>query len=257
MRYFDLILKSGVFPNFYCSEELARVSGWKEIYTDIEGRFCCALVDENGFIFPPIDSNCFEFVLSESFWAGFSGMNLSNHKYAVFHDYNFIFDPYSFIDMKGGSWAVFRKNVRKFPKRLGGILEYKMLDPGERKRETINLLVEWLKNKGSQTMIENPDEMTYYLTMGKKRAGLFRNGDLIGVNAWDENSIFANYRFILNKDIPFLSEHLRWRFFTHINDINPGKLINDGGSLGNEGIYRFKSKLNPLEIHEIYSLERG
>jgi len=73
----------------------------------------------------------------------------------------------------------------------------------------------------------------------------------MGLNGWDRNHFFVNYRFALTRDrSPGLSEMLRWCFYTRT--VRRG-LVNDGGWLGRPGLKRFKQKLNPVGIIRVYS----
>ena len=79
---------------------------------------------------------------------------------------------------------------------------------------------------------------------------LFR---LVGMNVWDENFAFINYRYCIDDGAPFLNEYLRYCFYTHPTILLINKYVNDGGCLDSEGLKKFKMKLNPLAVYKVFS----
>ncbi len=95
--------------------------------------------------------------------------------------------------------------------------------------------------------------MVKYVLEGENRWGLFANGNLVGMNIWDENYRFINYRYCIDDGAPDLNRYLRLKFYTHDIIISKGKYINDGGSLGDEGLREFKMRLNPYRVYTVTS----
>jgi len=177
-------------------------------------------------------------------------------------DLEYLYDPRSFLDMKGKSWAVFRKNVRKFPDRYKGGTEYNWIDfydlRRDRREEKIgSLLEEWLEDRPDQE-IHDSQLMIDYLFRGWRRKVLWNtsSNQLLGINVWDENWKYVNFRFSICRNTPFLSEYMRYLFYTDKTILNPNKLVNDGGVLDNDSLKRFKDKLNPISVRQVNSWKR-
>jgi len=75
---------------------------------------------------------------------------------------------------------------------------------------------------------------------------------LVGLNVWDENYAFVNYRLCIDNGEPYLQEFLRYLFYTQ-DVLATERWVNDGGSLGREGLERFKLKLNPVAVWKVFS----
>jgi hypothetical protein len=50
-----------------------------------------------------------------------------------------------------------------------------------------------------------------------------------------------------------LDEFVRYLFYTDREILSKNKFINDGGTVGNSGLERFKDKLNPFRKRKVYS----
>lgn len=172
-----------------------------------------------------------------------------------FLDYNFIYDPQDFLEMKGKKWATFRKNARKFPKRHKGHLNYYHM-PAERHHyddwymDQLNEIVDdWSDGRKE---IHDADVLIKYLLEAEHREVLTdQYGNVYGINIWDENYTYLNFRYCVCRTIPFVSEYMRWLFYT--NHVHHKKLVNDGGALDNEELAKFKMKLNPVMVNTINS----
>jgi len=80
--------------------------------------------------------------------------------------------------------------------------------------------------------------------------------DLVGFNVWDENYKYINFRYSFGRGLPYLSEYLRWAFYTDWDVLSSRKLVNDGGSLDSSSLHKFKERLGPVEIQKIYSIRK-
>lgn len=190
-------------------------------------------------------------------WSDFVGFSWVGAE-PVFLDFEFLYDPQCFGNMVGGDWMVFRKNSRKFPSRLGRELEYRRLGEGEKVEALRELLIGWLEEKGEEAEIHDGDLMLDYALHGENRKALLDStGRLWGVNVWDENYQYINYRYCLCAKEPFLGEYLRLAFYTDAEILNKGKLVNDGGVLDSDQLKSFKEKLNPVRVREVYGWKRG
>jgi len=148
--------------------------------------------------------------------------------------------------MAGGHWATFRKNSRKFPNRILDELFYVTVQKGETK-QIADLLDIWVQRFEA---VEDHETLINFAFNGNNRAALFGvNGKLYGINIWDENFYYVNYRYSICGNEPFLAEYMRLLFYQDIQ--RRGKLVNDGGMVGNLQLKRFKEKMNPLKIREV------
>ena len=77
-----------------------------------------------------------------------------------------------------------------------------------------------------------------------------KKGKIYGLNIWDENFQYINYRYCICGKEDFISEYMRLLFYTDSVILNKGKLVNDGGVLDNPKLRFFKDKLNPMQVKE-------
>jgi len=230
-----------VHPNFWTSKDYLHYSETPWIEKDgLSGWW-----DETEWLIPPLDNfGCFV-TAGVNVYAGWPQMH--NEDTDKFVDHQFVYNPQDFLKMEGHSWQTFRKNVRKFPRRNSGDLQYRRFDNEEGLEK---LLVLWAQGR----TIFDPDTMVRTIMRSPNRKGLFLNDCLIGVNVWDENWMYVNYRYCIDDSSGFLNEYLRWRFYTDEEILNKTKLVNDGGSLDSDTLYRFKMKLNPVTVWKVYSI---
>lgn len=205
------------------------------------------MYDTNGdLMFPPVLLQGEGFGEADKFWADFP-----EHPGRDFLDYEYIYDSKDFLKMEGGKWAVFRKNSRKFPNRIGEELTYSY---GRISAKKIgNLLDSWMDRFA---LIHDGEILIDYIFDGESRKGLIEveSGKLYGLNVWDENFRYINFRYCICQGIPFLSEYLRLLFYQDM--VSKGKLVNDGGSLDNPALKSFKEKMNPCSIREVKGKSR-
>ena len=254
-EYGYLLMKDKSLPNFWCSIEFWVLSGWVLEYL---GGDCWIMCEEGfGGVLPPVTSSGrvngereYSSLGIEKIWALLPGMEGNK-----FLDWNFFYQPKAFLSMEGKRWMKFRKNSRKFPRRWGKEYEWKDIGEGEYEGEIRSLLEEWLEGKEE---IHGGEELFAFCFRGRNRWGLFSEGWLLGMNVWDYSlcSGMVNYRYLIARKIPFLDEYMRLSFYLRM--VKEGiSLVNDGGSLGDKGLERFKWSLNPFRVEEVYSWERG
>ena len=166
----------------------------------------------------------------------------------VFLDWNYVYDPRSFGSMSGKSWAVFRKNAKKWPRRHTYFSWTSDPAPID---DLIPLIDSWT---GGREIVHDDEALWAYLHRSKEQRSLYSAGALVAWLAWDTNFWGTNFRWlIVRRDMPFLDEYCRWYFYTNICD--PSKLVNDGGALGSKGLERMKDKMNPVRKIPIYTWE--
>ena len=249
--YLQVAESSQINPNFYLSEPYLRLSGvecWEDegyvwVTADEWDMFPCLPVS-----FPKIAKQT-----GNRIWSDFDRYSFIAQDYTwEFLDFEYIFNPNHFLTMIGGKWEVFRKNCRKWLKTNANA-SYKTDIPTSDKIE--KLLLDWLLRKGET--VQDAELIANY-TLNKdyhiNRKFLYNAwGDLVGINVWDENWKYLNYRFCIVRDEDYLDEYLRFLFYTDPEVLVSGKLVNDGGSLGNYGLERFKDKMNPVRKRKVYS----
>lgn len=241
---YETLLKTGKqSPNFWVSLEywLRSDCEWVEMGA-LEG---IQQTKDEWLIPPMLNKNGF-LLNGMPIFAGFPDMSFPK---AVFLDYQFMYDPKDFADLSGSKWEVFRKNIRKFPARNPGTLLYLPLRIDDIMDAVEDLLLKWANGR----TIFDPETFTRFVLQGDNRKGLFLNNDLIGVNVWDENDTFVNFRYCVDNGMPFLNEYLRYMFYTDADIVGKGKLVNDGGALESPNLKRFKEKLNPKNVWSVYS----
>jgi len=259
--YLDLLEKFNIEPNFWGSNEYFEKANLKIAKKDNVIQVVDPNTNQN--VFPPLDMRNGNFLrdFTGDVWSGLVGSEnaLSNNNSLTkkFLDYNFIYNPRSFLDISGGEWAVFRKNSRKFLNRnKQHQFQYINLS-SEFDKGFYNIFIEWLENKNENEEIHDDEIILKYLEAGKNRKVLIdANNEIYGINIWDENFLYVNFRYCFCKPGQFLSEYMRLLFYIDPVILNKNKLVNDGGSLDNNNLYNFKMKLNPVKINKIYSYLR-
>jgi len=246
--YWTTLKNKGKIPNFWMTPEYAEFADWEFRVR----RHLCGWVDPKF----DLEENCHHlwtvpaleyntgFFSQRQVWAGFPNSDTMG----MFLDHQYLYDAHAFCDLAGGRWSKFRKNVRKYPARNPGTLEYRPLVEGEADTDIHRMLIEWSKSK----TIHDPGTMVTFLFFGSLRWGLFRDGNLVGVNVADENWIHGIYRYCLDDGTPFLNEFMRYLFFTS-DWAQEKEWINDGGDLDSMELRAFKLSLNPHTIQNIKS----
>lgn len=262
----DLYLRAlkahNIDPNFWISQEYFDFAKFKEIVVSVcrVDKLIAVTSDETKqFIFPPISllygcrgiTECFE----NGVWSDFSNASYYKSTNHELLDLEYLYDPKNFNNMIGKRWAVFRKNVRKWPRENDGKFVYRKLDqftPAEVHHGIKNLLIKWLEKHED---IQDSEALLYYALHGEDRSILFRTDrrEIVGINCWDSNWKYINFRWSICKKDPFLNEFMRYLFYTDPEIQKQNKMVNDGGVLDNPNIKAFKNKMNPIRVREVNS----
>ncbi len=243
ITYLRILERLRISPNFFMSAEYLDC---KQLHWGYHGELWGCREDDAWFL-PPLyldaggSGAVWRLCYDVPCWAG-----LPDDRRGKFLDYEFIYDPSRFVDLSGPEWAVFRKNVRKWPARTKGHFEYRALCPGEAFEEVVSLLLVWAGTRE----VYDPETMLRCATQFNSRWGLYRGGVLVGLNVADQNWAFTNYRLCVDNGDGFLQEYLRLCFY---RNCAVGTLVNDGGCLGSDGLERFKRKLQPKIVRELYT----
>lgn len=253
-EYLKLMERKGIKPNWWCSEEYFQKAGFTEQRQGSFDHPCVQIEDQDGLIvLPPIDPRRGQmWARAETeIWADLYGFK-PDYMEKEMLDYEFIYDPNKFLNMDGGIWQTFRKNSRKYPKRNKSAgLKYVQYEKDIHLSKLFEFLRQWIDETPWQE-IHDYDVMARYIAGGENREILIDNaGDIHGMNVWDENYLYINYRYCICLKAPFLSEYMRYLFY--IKRSGSRKLVNDGGILDNPELKKFKEKLNPVEINVVYS----
>jgi len=243
-------------PNFWISKPYLELSNVEIFENDQfvwvqEGEIC---------LFPPLVKSkkeafsfCdFQNLPIKKIWSDFFGSEnfLRTFMKSKPLDWEYIYMPSSFTKMTGRRWAAFRKNSRKW--KRGKSWEY--TDSISSRKELSKLLGEWLDDKSE--VIQDPKIIIEYILgnpLQVKKKFLYDGGKLVGVNAWDENYKYINYRFCIRSlEEPYLDEFLRLLLYLDISK-SSNKKVNDGGTLDSLGLERFKDKLNPWRKRKVNS----
>ena len=246
-----------ITPNFWCAEEYFDKAGLEEIH---DGNWVYIWDPEAKVtVLPPINVNFGVGPLREKqdwakkFWSDFINYYPGASYQSKFLDLEYTYDPKDFLEMKGGKWSTFRKNCRKFPERNQGQQLY--IQPGlEHEKPILNVIKDWIGHREPHEL----EVLVSYATNGQNRRVLLGDdGQIFGINAWDDNWDRINYRLCICKSGSyFLSEYLHLLFYTDSAIIDQGKLVNDGGILDNPMLQIFKEKLNPILVRKVQSWRR-
>jgi hypothetical protein len=248
-HYLNLMKKMGIDPNFYVSEPYLRLSN---VDCFIEHGVTWVEVGD-WKLFPPLIYDMNTVIVVPEFdkiWTDFASNFTFSSVFLTFFDWEYIFNPNSFKDLSGKKWEVFRKNIRKWPRNNPNWIYTGHIN----KEECLKLLGYWLDEK-SETA-QDAELMIKFIENdeGIEKMCLYKDGKLVAINIWDENYKYVNYRYcIVDHTEPFLDEFVRYLFYTDLVILKTGKLVNDGGTVGNIGLERFKDKLNPIRKRKVYS----
>jgi hypothetical protein len=243
MKYLELLQKFGIKPNFWCSEEYWKHAHWREV-----GLKVCSWVEDGKYntMLPPIFNN--GFIATQSpFWAGFAGMEKMGKRL----DYEFIYKPISDLgDLPGKQWHTTRKNIHK-TQREHGMLAMRSTLPSD--IEVIGeIMEEWVKENEIE-ILEDADVMYKFVMEGENRITLMIKDKIVGLIIFDENFKYINFRYCIVQPWPGLSDYARMLFHKAVFYRYPGMLINDGGCLDREDLFKYKKRLCPIEINSIWS----
>jgi hypothetical protein len=246
LAYLDILEKFEIEPNFYCSAEYFQRAGWQE--TSTGGRNY--ILNEKGEIMLPPISDIGGFII-ENHWASLPEADWVETDNLL--DYEFIYKPLplnqDFPDLPGPEYKTSRKNIRKFlqsydPLYLSGTTGMDMTD----------IIAGWLDSKEGEE-IHDGETMMNYIENSTSKLYVFSGNRPVGLIIYDSNYKYINFRYcFVEKDMWGLSEYARLYFHMYAGIFCPGKMINDGGSLDNENLHRFKKRLNPYKINKIYTL---
>lgn len=258
MNYLGWLEKLKVIPNFWCAEEYFEKAGLEE---ELRPDGFLIVKDNQTVMFPAIDTE-FGAIgtggvprIWSDFVTGYAGWGVKDYS-PSFLDYEYLYDPKEFSTMEGGKWQVFRKNCRKFPHRHNSILTYTRMGawpyPGLDAAFT-SMFQEWLS--GVDREIQDDEVMLKYFSEGFNRKILWSHTEkkIYGINIWDENYQYINFRYSFCRKGDFLPEYMRWLFYRDGEILHKGKLVNDGGVLDNPNLEKFKNKMNPYKIRKVYS----
>ncbi len=244
--------QSKIKPNFFCS---APYFHYNNAVTHIQAGMVWVEADDV-CLFPPLPVDAVDHPPTmypvKEIWSDFQGFKPPDGQWVKeFLDWEYLFNPHDFKMMNGGKWQTFRKNSRKWPKSQRNT-HYGTITQG--KEERWNLLCLWLLKR--QDTVLDAEVITEYVMNpvdGVYQKGLTRDGQLVGINVWDDNYCYINFRFcIADGRERYLDEYMRYLFYTDPEIANQGKLINDGGALDSVGLERFKDKMNPVCKRPVY-----
>ena len=249
MEYLAAIQKAKHLPNFWMSLEYIELKGLKY---SIDGGLR-GFKDNGEWYFPPLNA-LGELETSVPFYSSVVEDGKSQKTHFKVLDYQYIYDPKSFNNLQGKQWKAFRRNIRKYPARSGGALVYRPLtDSLEDSEAAETLLLKWADGR---ELFDN-ELLIQFVLMGKNRWGLFNDGVCVGMNVFDENYAFINYRYCIDDGTPFLNELMRYNFYQMPYIQNRKKLVNDGGHCDSDSLMYFKLRLNPKWILKVFQNENN
>lgn len=263
--YLSALEELGAIPNFWCSEEYFEKAG----ITVIESEEWVFALDGDSYLLPPLPlvSPFEELPPQAKIWNGYPDQPELRWIDAKFHvseqfDLNYVYEPGKVVSLSGGDKKVFRKNVRKFPQRLGKELRYlpwdaagEVLGVARLLEQVRELSTTWLSSKRSADgEAYERDIIIRYVVRGDNRLVLLdEDGEVWGIDIWDENYQHINFRYSISRNEPFLNEYQRLQFYLKMNSEKPNKNVNDGGNLGDDGLAAFKERLGPSFAFPIFS----
>jgi len=268
-RYLQELKKLGVDPNFWCSDEYLQKAGCEEEgqTSFVSGEISdlsLSVWDGEILMFPPIQYVRQRFApipREAKVWSDFLGyrspLPLSLEpclEKAELLDLEYIFDPQHFQHMDGGKWMVFRKNCRKWPKR--NTLQFSYTGDPDLLADVDGLrdvLMSWLGVKGNENIHDDEVLVKYLLNGNHRKILLNARGEIVGINIWDYNWKYINFRYCICRPEPFLPEYMRWLFYSDPLILGDGRKVNDGGILDKPSLKDFKDKMNPCQVREVYS----
>lgn len=257
LDYLTLMEQVGIAPNFWTSRAYLERAGAVE---QTKGNLIWLEADEVP-LFPTLSFSGMIAPMREwpvqYCWSDFEGFS-SETTNKEFLDYEFIYNPDDFNTMSGGVWSVFRKNCRKFPARIPGSSYGRDTAPTE--TELVSLLQRWASRFDEDATIHDFSVILKYINdvgphsdFGWKTLRL-EDQLLVGINIWDRSWKYINFRYCFcDQDFPFISEYMRWLFYTDPAIQKQKRLVCDGGVVDRPELKAFKEKMNPLRVREVYS----
>lgn len=253
--YINQARSLGIVPNFWLSAEYLS---YQEKCKLVQNKWAVWIEEDGKLLFPPLPlqgalGDTRGFPTNVPIWSDFANYSVGNP--IEFLDYEYSYRASDFRNLNGKMWAVFRKNIRKWPARNPN-WRHSMCDSLTKEEDICKLLIRWLEAR-KDAEIHDFDTMERYVFHGQNRYFLFAERDrLVGMNIWDMcDNRHRIYRYcIADPDEPFLDEFLRYQFYTYnVYDPKFDKIVIDGGVLGNRGLERFKDRLNPFRKRMIFT----
>ena len=236
----------GVTPNFYCSGEYFEKAGWDVL---LKGD-ALWVEDETGAAMLPAVSFVSPELIHEPGCVGFTSHPVSG---GTFWDFEFIYRPadfHTFPQLSSGYRKLLKKNMRRAEEEAGeSFFLSRDVSEGD-----VDGLMAFVFGEDSETMYD-PETIVKYLYQGENRLTLrgITSRKVYGVLAFDFNFAHINFRYcFVVPGVPGLSEYARALFYRHTDTHYPGRLVNDGGTLGKDSLLFFKKRLGPLHIRELY-----
>ena len=244
--YLERMRELEIIPNFWATREYLAT---QDVHLRNNGEVLW-IQEDDWVMFPPLPlrSSSLQGVKSPpmKIWSDFA--NFSVGEEMAFLDWEYTYDSSQFQDLSGGRWRMFRKNSRKWPLANPRWRYTHYYDPLSEK-VIGELLIKWLEGKAEET-IQDSEALMNFVLYGTRRAFLFRDNELVGMNVWDSYEPYLMYRYcIVDPDELFLDEFCRLLFYQSV----PNYMVIDGGTLGNPGLERFKDKLLPVKKRAVYS----
>lgn len=245
--YLKRLSELNVKPNFFVSRPLLTLFGARPREND---QWLWLEDKEEICLLPPLPKGGHTGGWPVDFvWADFDDFPPPEGE-RKFLDHEYLFRPADFLTMEGGKWQAFRKNSRKWPRGRKWRMSY-TTRPG---KALDRLVARWLSKRPNMEGAEALASMVLNPSFGVQRACLYLySSHLVAVNVWDYNHMFINYRYCICPDEPYLDEFMRLQFYLGMNQIHPGMLVNDGGSVGQPGIEAHKDRMNPFRKREVRS----
>lgn len=240
--------KLGINPPFWFSEEYFQAAGWKIQNKDGFTQ----IIEERLDIFPRFtQKGIYSQEKPKEIWCGLG--ECPPNYFKKFLDYEYVYDPKQFLNLSGGQWTLFRKKINKFYAKYPEMRYTHEVDFSD----LLSLVESWIENKKEET-IEEGDIIIHYLANIPKKSkqikGIYYQKELIGVNIWDKNWKYINFRYSFgNPKFEAVNYALRHLFYTDLLILNTGYFVNDGGTLNNPTLEFFKDHLNPVQKNKLYS----
>ncbi|NCC58554.1 MAG: hypothetical protein EOM17_13140 [Synergistales bacterium] len=257
LQYLTLLSQSGIAPNFWTSQAYLERAGATEcvkgdlVWLEADGVPLFPALSFSGTVAPP----CCWYV--PYCWSDFAGVSFPDTPKELL-DYEYLYDPGAFETMSGGKWATFRKNCRKFPTRNPESVYGRTTEPSP--EELVALLQRWASRFDEDATIHDFSVILRYIEDVKHDANFgwktlrLKDGLLVGINIWDRSWKYINFRYCFcDQDYPFISEYMRWLFYTDPAITAQKRLVCDGGVVDRPELKAFKEKMNPLQVREVYS----